>query len=213
MTEPSYVGPLISLSTWPPSSPSHPPLPRTGCSPPQIDEKCPKCGHGKMYFYTMQLRSVDEGSTVFYECVKCAYVRSPPSPPPSSSHLPGCHLGTDIGNHRPSLAHVGLISSFFFYPPPDTSSLKTTELHAWREALLTLPSRLFAPLRLLSVRYPPFYKLGLIYFTWSTLGGLGLVCVCVCVLSTSQQGTRACGDLPSLGDDDDDAGADDDHPL
>ncbi|ELR15006.1 transcription factor SII (TFIIS) domain containing protein [Acanthamoeba castellanii str. Neff] len=38
-----------------------------------IDEKCPKCGHGKMYFYTMQLRSVDEGSTVFYECVKCAY--------------------------------------------------------------------------------------------------------------------------------------------
>jgi DNA-directed RNA polymerase subunit M/transcription elongation factor TFIIS len=40
----------------------------------QIDEKCPKCGHGKMYFYTMQLRSVDEGSTVFYECVKCAYV-------------------------------------------------------------------------------------------------------------------------------------------
>ncbi len=124
-------------------------------------------------------------------------------------HHHTCPVATDICNRRPSLAHVGLISSFFFFPlPPDTSSLKTTELHAWREALLTLPSRLsfFAPLRLLSVRDPPFYKLGLIYFTCSTLGG-------VCVLSTSQQGTRACGDSPSLDDDDDDAGADNDHPL
>ena len=36
-----------------------------------IEEPCPKCGHHEMYFYTMQLRSVDEGSTVFYECGKC----------------------------------------------------------------------------------------------------------------------------------------------
>jgi DNA-directed RNA polymerase I subunit RPA12 len=38
-----------------------------------IEEPCPKCGHGEMYFYTMQLRSVDEGQTVFYECIKCAH--------------------------------------------------------------------------------------------------------------------------------------------
>ena len=33
-----------------------------------IEEPCPKCGHPEQFFYTMQLRSVDEGSTVFYEC-------------------------------------------------------------------------------------------------------------------------------------------------
>lgn len=38
-----------------------------------ISEPCPKCAHPEMYFYTMQLRSVDEGSTVFYECPNCAH--------------------------------------------------------------------------------------------------------------------------------------------
>jgi DNA-directed RNA polymerase I subunit RPA12 len=38
-----------------------------------IDEPCPKCAHPELYFYTMQLRSVDEGSTVFYECIKCKH--------------------------------------------------------------------------------------------------------------------------------------------
>lgn len=38
-----------------------------------IEEPCPKCAHPELYFYTMQLRSVDEGSTVFYECPKCAH--------------------------------------------------------------------------------------------------------------------------------------------
>jgi DNA-directed RNA polymerase I subunit RPA12 len=38
-----------------------------------IEEPCPKCGNHELYFYTMQLRSVDEGSTVFYECPKCAH--------------------------------------------------------------------------------------------------------------------------------------------
>ncbi|KAJ1401730.1 hypothetical protein B484DRAFT_338889 [Ochromonadaceae sp. CCMP2298] len=38
-----------------------------------IEEPCPRCNHHELYFYTMQLRSVDEGSTVFYECPRCSY--------------------------------------------------------------------------------------------------------------------------------------------
>ncbi len=38
----------------------------------QVDEPCPKCAHPEMSFYTMQLRSADEGSTVFYECLNKA---------------------------------------------------------------------------------------------------------------------------------------------
>lgn len=41
-----------------------------------IEETCPKCGNPEMHFYTMQLRSVDEGSTVFYECPVCNYTYS-----------------------------------------------------------------------------------------------------------------------------------------
>ncbi|KAL0212209.1 hypothetical protein RCL1_005835 [Eukaryota sp. TZLM3-RCL] len=43
-----------------------------------ISETCPKCGHDKMSFRTMQLRSVDEGSTVFYTCLntKCKFTYS-----------------------------------------------------------------------------------------------------------------------------------------
>lgn len=38
-----------------------------------IEEPCPKCNNPQMTFFTLQLRSADEGSTVFYECPKCAY--------------------------------------------------------------------------------------------------------------------------------------------
>lgn len=33
-----------------------------------ISERCEKCGREEVRFYTQQLRSADEGSTVFYEC-------------------------------------------------------------------------------------------------------------------------------------------------
>jgi DNA-directed RNA polymerase I subunit RPA12 len=40
-----------------------------------VQEKCPSCPSNKMYFYTMQTRSADEGSTVFYQCVKCGALK------------------------------------------------------------------------------------------------------------------------------------------
>ncbi|KAI9188346.1 DNA-directed RNA polymerase I core subunit rpa12 [Blastocladiella emersonii ATCC 22665] len=38
-----------------------------------INEKCPQCGNPEMEFHTMQLRSADEGQTVFYTCKQCGY--------------------------------------------------------------------------------------------------------------------------------------------
>ncbi|KAJ1964382.1 DNA-directed RNA polymerase I core subunit rpa12 [Dipsacomyces acuminosporus] len=39
----------------------------------RVEETCPECGGNEMTFYTMQMRSADEGQTVFYKCVKCGY--------------------------------------------------------------------------------------------------------------------------------------------
>lgn len=38
-----------------------------------IQMACPECGNPEMTFYTVQLRSADEGSTVFYSCPKCGH--------------------------------------------------------------------------------------------------------------------------------------------
>ncbi|PSC72694.1 DNA-directed RNA polymerase I subunit RPA12 [Micractinium conductrix] len=38
-----------------------------------VEEPCPKCQAPILEYYTMQLRSADEGQTVFYECRKCDY--------------------------------------------------------------------------------------------------------------------------------------------
>lgn len=38
-----------------------------------IQQACPECGNPEMKFYTLQLRSADEGATVFYRCDKCGH--------------------------------------------------------------------------------------------------------------------------------------------
>ena len=38
-----------------------------------IKHDCPKCDSKQAYYWTQQTRSADEGSTVFYQCVKCEY--------------------------------------------------------------------------------------------------------------------------------------------
>ncbi|KAJ4753806.1 DNA-directed RNA polymerase subunit [Rhynchospora pubera] len=38
-----------------------------------VNESCPKCNHPQLEYYTKQLRSADEGQTVFYECPECKY--------------------------------------------------------------------------------------------------------------------------------------------
>ncbi|XP_034934347.1 DNA-directed RNA polymerase I subunit RPA12 [Chelonus insularis] len=40
---------------------------------PVVDRKCSQCGNDKMSYATLQLRSADEGQTVFYTCTKCKF--------------------------------------------------------------------------------------------------------------------------------------------
>ena len=41
-----------------------------------IQETCVRCGVKEVGYYTVQLRSVDEGQTVFYECPECKHTWS-----------------------------------------------------------------------------------------------------------------------------------------
>ncbi|XP_059058633.1 DNA-directed RNA polymerase I subunit RPA12 [Achroia grisella] len=40
---------------------------------PVVERKCPKCGNERMSYATLQLRSADEGQTVFYTCTSCKF--------------------------------------------------------------------------------------------------------------------------------------------
>lgn len=39
----------------------------------KINIPCPSCGKNEMVYNTAQLRSADEGQTVFYSCEACGY--------------------------------------------------------------------------------------------------------------------------------------------
>lgn len=43
---------------------------------PVVDRTCKKCGNNKMSYAAIQLRSADEGQTVFFTCTKCSFKES-----------------------------------------------------------------------------------------------------------------------------------------
>lgn len=38
-----------------------------------VNKMCPQCANPEMIYFALQLRSADEGATVFYECPKCGF--------------------------------------------------------------------------------------------------------------------------------------------
>ncbi|CAG0885109.1 unnamed protein product, partial [Darwinula stevensoni] len=45
---------------------------------PLVERECRQCGHNEMCYATLQLRSADEGQTVFYTCPKCGVLDEEP---------------------------------------------------------------------------------------------------------------------------------------
>ncbi|XP_050524569.1 DNA-directed RNA polymerase I subunit RPA12 isoform X2 [Daktulosphaira vitifoliae] len=43
---------------------------------PIAERRCNACGHNQMSYASAQLRSADEGQTVFYTCLKCKFTES-----------------------------------------------------------------------------------------------------------------------------------------
>ena len=41
---------------------------------PLVPATCPKCGHDKAYFWSIQTRAADEPETRFFKCEKCKHV-------------------------------------------------------------------------------------------------------------------------------------------
>jgi len=39
----------------------------------QTEQRCDECGHNRAYYSTRQVRSMDEGATAFFECIKCSH--------------------------------------------------------------------------------------------------------------------------------------------
>lgn len=42
-----------------------------GMTGPTIERICANCGHNEMTYKTQQMRSADEGMSIFYYCLKC----------------------------------------------------------------------------------------------------------------------------------------------
>ena len=43
---------------------------------PVVERKCPKCGHERMSYAALQLRSADKVQTVFFTCLRCKFKES-----------------------------------------------------------------------------------------------------------------------------------------
>ncbi|KAF3813797.1 hypothetical protein GH733_017776 [Mirounga leonina] len=43
---------------------------------PVVDRRCSRCGHEGMAYHTRQMRSADEGQTVFYTCTNCSLTKN-----------------------------------------------------------------------------------------------------------------------------------------
>ncbi|XP_060850518.1 DNA-directed RNA polymerase I subunit RPA12 [Rhopalosiphum padi] len=43
---------------------------------PIAERRCSQCGHNQMSYAAVQLRSADEGQTVFYTCLNCKFTES-----------------------------------------------------------------------------------------------------------------------------------------